>query len=263
MRAATGELNAVRAAGLLVRYAVMGDGAIVIVELPKHGSKGTQLEEPCVLEHWGIVMSGSVRLDGAGHHTYGPGSAFYVKPGPPAHRFEADGPAVLAGFAPLTVPINDSRAAFRARGITPVREPSVVAKLPATVHLDRARSASVGEIQTQSVTMGDYLFTVTTYGRLSGYTDDWCDLPHWGMVLDGDLILRFEGAEMELLGAGDAFYCPSGPPGHLIEVADAAAIVDYTPLAALDDPARRRALRTLAARPPRRARASRRPNAHL
>ena len=95
--------------------------------------------------------------------------------------------------------------------------------------------------------MGDWLFTRSAFGALSGFAEGWCDLPHWGLVIEGDLVLHWENGEIELLGRGDAFHCPAGPPGHRIEVADVAAIVDYTPIAAIDEPERRRAPRALAA----------------
>jgi hypothetical protein len=95
--------------------------------------------------------------------------------------------------------------------------------------------------------MGEWIFTRTTYGPLSGYTSGWCDMPHWGMVLSGDLALRFEGS-VELLSAGDVYYCPAGPPGHQFQVADGATTIDYTPVADLFGPGRKAEWRSAAAR---------------
>ena len=86
--------------------------------------------------------------------------------------------------------------------------------------------------------MGPWVFARNTFGPLSGYTTGWCDLPHWGMVLSGDLALTFEDG-VELLTAGDIYYCPPGPPGHQFQVADAATTFDYTPLDDLLGPARK------------------------
>jgi hypothetical protein len=107
---------------------------------------------------------------------------------------------------------------------------------------------ATGQIETESAIMGDWLFTRSRFGPLSGYAEGWCDLPHWGLVLDGDLVLHWEDGELELLGPGDAFHCPSGPSGHRIEVADRATIIDYTPTAAIDEPQGRRAARAIMAR---------------
>jgi len=95
--------------------------------------------------------------------------------------------------------------------------------------------------------MGQWLFTRSTFGPISGYGDGWCDLPHWGQVIDGTLVLRWESGEIELLGAGDVFCCPRGAGGHRIEGADAATMVDYTPVAAVRDPSLRRAPRAVSA----------------
>jgi hypothetical protein len=43
---------------------------------------------------------------------------------------------------------------------------------------------------------------------------------------------------VEVVGAGDAFYCRPGPPGHRLLAADPAVVADYTPLAAFDEVSR-------------------------
>jgi uncharacterized cupin superfamily protein len=251
MRVSPRELKAVRAGGLVTRYAILGQGVFVIVDLPEGGTAGTPVEDACELEHWGLVLQGEVALEAAGRQVFGPGNAFYVRPGAPAHHFRAARRAVIAGFAPVTEPVDDSPGALKARGIEVVRRVSAPTLPPpmVTIKGTPVRTASIGQIETEAAEMGAWLFTRTTFGRLSGYTDGWCDLPHWGLVLDGDLILRWEDGEIELLGPGDAFHSPAGPPGHRIEVADLATIIDYTPIAAIDDEGRRRAPQSVATRP--------------
>jgi hypothetical protein len=121
---------------------------------------------------------------------------------------------------------------------------------PTTIQVDaiRTRTAVTGRIETEAAVMGQWLFTRTSFGALSGHADDWCDLPHWGMVLEGNLVVRWEDSELELMVPGDVFHTPPGPPGHRIEVADPTTIVDYTPIRSVDDPGLRRARRALAAR---------------
>jgi uncharacterized cupin superfamily protein len=256
MRVSPRQLKAVRANGLVTRYAVLGQAAFGVVELPDGGTAGTPVEDPCELEHWAMVLQGELTLVGPRPQTFGPGTAFYVRPGPPAHQFRADRRAVVAGFAPLDEPLDDSPDALRARGVDVVRRAPAPIAPPRMVRVQgtRTRSASVGEIEAEAAEMGAWLFTRTSYGPLSGYTDGWCDLPHWGLVLDGNLVLRWEGGELELLGPGDVFHCPAGPPGHRIEVADQATIIDYTPIEAVDDEHRRRAPRAVAVRARRRRR---------
>ncbi len=249
MRVSPRELRAVRAGGLVARYAVLNEAVFVIADIPDSGTSGTSVEEPCLLEHWGLVLHGELTLEGRTTKTFGPGTAFYVRPGAPAHRFRSTERAVVAGFAPVAEPIDDSPAALRARGIEVVRQPPVPAAPPASVKVigARTRKATVGQVEIELAEMGDWLFTRTSFGPLSGYTDGWCDLPHWGLVLDGDLVLRWEDGSLELLGPGDAYHTPAGPPGHRLEVADVASVVDYTPISAVNDGGSRQAPRTAAA----------------
>ena len=249
MRVSPNDLKAVRAGGLVTRYAVMGDGVFVIAEVPRRGSAGTAIEDPCQAEHWGLVLLGDLRLQARRSREFGPGTAFYVPPGRP-HRFRADARVVVAGFAPLTEPLDDSAEALQAHGIETLRQlpPPDFPPMSIRVEGSRTRAAATGEIHTVSAVMGEWLFTRSTFGPVSGFAEGWCDLPHWGLVIEGDLVLHWEDGEIELLGPGDAFHCPSGPPGHRIEVADSATIVDYTPIAAIDEPERRRAPRAIAAR---------------
>lgn len=246
MRISPRELKAVRSGGIVTRYAALGEAAFILVELPETGSAGTTLEDACRLEHWGLVLHGELRLEARRSRTFRPGAAFYVAPGP-AHRFRADGPTAVAGFAPI-VDDDDPPGPMRALGMEIQDRVLLPPALPSTVRIDGgARSAMTGQIETESKVMGRWLMARSTYGRLSGYAEDWCDLPHWGMVLDGGVVLHWEDRELELLGAGDVFHTPVGPPGHRIEVPDRATIVDYTPIVAFDQPGHRKAPRTLAA----------------
>ena len=249
MRVSPRELKAVRASGLVTRYALLGEAVFLIVDFPDLGSQGTPVEDDCRLEHWGMVVQGELTLEGRRTRTFGPGTAFYVAPGP-VHRFRADSRAVVLGFAPVTGPIDETAAGLRSRGIEVLRRSAAPSPLPTSVRVEgtRTRAASAGHVDTISAVMGDWLFTRSTFGPRSGYDDGWCDLPHWGIVLQGDLIVRWEDGELELLGPGDVFHCPAGPSGHRIEASGFATIVDYTPIAAVDDPNRRRAPRAVAAR---------------
>lgn len=250
MRVSPRELKAVRASGLVTRYAILGSAVFVIVDLPDTGSAGTPIEDPCQLEHWGLVLQGDLTLTGRTARTFGTGTAFYVRPGAPAHRFRMSGRGVVAGFAPITRPIDESPQGLRARGLEVVQRPPVMSAPPPIVRVEgtRSRKSRVGQIETISAEMGEWMFTRTSFGPLSGYSDGWCDLPHWGLVFDGDLVLRWEDGALELLGPGDAFHTPGGPPGHRLEVADVATIVDYTPISAVDDRTHRKAPRVVIGR---------------
>ena len=50
-------------------------------------------------------------------------------------------------------------------------------------------------------------------------------VPHWGYVLKGRLVVRYEDRE-ETIEAGDAFYMP---PGHAPEAEEGTEIVQFSP----------------------------------
>jgi hypothetical protein len=91
------------------------------------------------------------------------------------------------------------------------------------------RPAADGEIVADSRRMGEYVFTRARLGAQAGYASDECDLRHWGLVTSGGLVIEWED-DVEVLRAGDAFYCPSGPPGHRLQAADPAVVLDLTPI---------------------------------
>ena len=90
----------------------------------------------------------------------------------------------------------------------------------------------VGEILSESWPMSAYVMTRVRMGERSGYTTGWCDAPHWGLVTEGRLAIEWED-DVEILSKGDLFHCPAGPPGHRLEAADPATLIDLTPVAAL------------------------------
>ena len=50
---------------------------------------------------------------------------------------------------------------------------------------------------------------------LEGLTDDLCDAPHWGFLLEGALTVTYATGEEETITGGELFYWP---PGHSIRV---------------------------------------------
>jgi hypothetical protein len=92
---------------------------------------------------------------------------------------------------------------------------------------------AAGEVHAEGVPMGPWLMMRVSFGPTSGFGSDFCDAPHWGLVLAGSIAIEYED-DVEVLGTGDVFHTPQGPPGHRLEVADGATIVDFTPIEVLD-----------------------------
>jgi quercetin dioxygenase-like cupin family protein len=214
---------------------MLGPVAYVEIEVPPQGSAGTGLETPVSNEGWGFVLRGRATLHGANGREFPAGAAFHV-PADDGHWFSAVGGTVIAGFAPVAPDLDATDAALRRQGfevmydarVPPKREPMAIRAVgPSRVF------RVAGAIEVETALMGEWVFMHMTYGPMSGYTSGWCDLPHWGLVLSGDLALHEEDG-FELLTAGDVYYCPAGPPGHQFQVPDAAATIDYTPLDGFD-----------------------------
>jgi hypothetical protein len=218
---------------MLTRYALLGDAAFILVDLPRTGTAGTSLELPCLTDHHGIVTKGtfSVHHEDGRTDTFEEGDAFYVPPGPPAHWFSSSPLCVVGGFAPLTEQPDVSPEALAALGLTVVARPSAPTPPPTDVTLAGAVAPfhRSGAIDVEGSWMGRWLFMRSRMGPRSGFTAGWCDLPHWGLVLDGEIAITYP-ERSELAARGDVYF---SPPGHRLTSADGATIVDYTPISEL------------------------------
>lgn len=234
MRVSPDELQAVQRAGMLTRFSVFGPVVFVLADLPAGGTTGTGLDEPCLTEHHGIVLNGSfiVRHADGRAETFDAGTAFYVPPGPPTHTFTCTPRTVVGGFAPMPeTPPDLSPEALLAQGYEIVPRPAAPADPPRTVTLGGSVDPfrRPGAIDVEGSPMGPWLFMRARFGARSGYTSGWCDLPHWGIVLDGEIAITYDGVT-ELASRGDAYYAP---PGHRFVSPDGATIADYTPISSI------------------------------
>jgi mannose-6-phosphate isomerase-like protein (cupin superfamily) len=238
---------------MVARFAPMGPVVYTVVELAETGSGGTSLEAPCTNPHWGLILSGEMEVvrDDLAPVRLTSGQVFHVPAGDPPHRFRAPGRLTAVGFVPLDGPAIDDRAieqadfeqaGFEQAGFELVDEPGMAPTLAPSVGITVAEASKVvalrrGQISTDASLMGPWVLSATRFGGVSGYATAWCDQPHWGTVLRGTIAIEWED-EVEIISAGDAYYCPAGPPGHRIEVTDAATIIDFTPVEALIRPGR-------------------------
>jgi uncharacterized cupin superfamily protein len=227
------ELRVVRRGDLLLRFAMLDRVAYVLAELPGTGTAGTSLEDPCQEPHWGIVLRGDVELERDGQRqALSAGTAFHVPAGEPAHRFFATGRAVFAGFVPIDRVPDGYVDHLDEHGYQTVtnggRAPGPGFGTVAMMSGIGSVRAGLGRVEAEAALMGDWVVCRATFGETTGYGSPWCDLPHWGMVITGGVAIEWEN-DVEVLSAGDVYACQAGPPGHHLEVADGATVIDFTP----------------------------------
>jgi quercetin dioxygenase-like cupin family protein len=238
MHVTLSECSTVKRGPLLLRFLDLGEAAMVFAETPETGSARTTLERWCDEAHWAVVLRGEVELERDDEVVSLPsGSAFHIPSGPPSHRLVASGRLMLAGMVPLADrgPGSDGLTAEEFGVVSPgeVRHDDEAAK-PVVARPDgRPVSLEEGRVLAEMAEMGSWIFTRVTFGRTSGYATSWCDATHYGLVLRGTMAIEWED-DVEVVGAGDVYHCPGGPPGHRLEVADGAVAVDFTPRSAFE-----------------------------
>ncbi len=61
---------------------------------------------------------------------------------------------------------------------------------------------------------------------LEGLEGDACQVPHWGYVLSGQVVVSYTEGTEESCAGGDLFYWP---PGHSVRVLDDAEVILFSP----------------------------------
>jgi quercetin dioxygenase-like cupin family protein len=231
MHVTPSELRALRQDGTLIRFALLGSMAYIVADIPPSGSGGTPIEQPCTKPHWGFVLDGDVTLElDDTQHAIPAGSAFHIPPGGAAHRFRIAGAARMAGFEPIDEVVDTSVAALEARGFEVL--PADAFESASVIPPVAGPLLDVRQIEARIWPMSSFVLTQARFGPGSGYLSDYCDAPHWGLVTAGRLAIEWED-DVEVIAAGDIYHCPGGPPGHRLEAADPAAVIDLTPVEAL------------------------------
>jgi quercetin dioxygenase-like cupin family protein len=229
MHVGPADFRSIRRDGLTLRFAILGEVAYVLAEVPPSGSAGTALEAPCERPHWAFVLAGEVELDaGSERVTVPAGSTFYVPEGM-RHRIRAMGRTRLAGFERIDPRDDTSDSALKAQGFEVLAEAPGGSPAIVPVVEPVSRTIELGDVVPTGSRMGSLLFCQVGFGPRSGYASPFCDLQHWGQVTTGNIAIEWEN-DIEVLTAGDVFYCPPGPPGHRFQAADPSATVDFTPL---------------------------------
>ena len=61
---------------------------------------------------------------------------------------------------------------------------------------------------------------------LQGLKNNSCHCPHWGYVVEGELLVKYDNGTEETLVAGDVFYLP---PGHTALFGKDLKFLDFSP----------------------------------
>lgn len=61
---------------------------------------------------------------------------------------------------------------------------------------------------------------------LQGLEHNSCHCPHWGYVVEGAMLVKYDDGKEEMLQAGDVFYLP---PGHTAIVQENLKLIDFSP----------------------------------
>ena len=61
---------------------------------------------------------------------------------------------------------------------------------------------------------------------LNGLENDSCHCPHWGYILDGSILVKYDNGVEETLSTGDVYYMPNG---HTAIVQEDVKLVEFSP----------------------------------
>ena len=61
---------------------------------------------------------------------------------------------------------------------------------------------------------------------LQGLKNNSCQCPHWGYIVEGALLMKYDDGQEELLTSGDVFYMQ---PGHTAIVEKDVKLIDFSP----------------------------------
>jgi hypothetical protein len=61
---------------------------------------------------------------------------------------------------------------------------------------------------------------------LKGLKNDSCQCPHWGYILEGELLMTYDDGKEDNLSAGDVFYMQ---PGHTAVTKKDTKFIDFSP----------------------------------
>ena len=104
----------------------------------------------------------------------------------------------------------------------------------ATAITDLSVELSAGELETRYVEMGEMAIRHARVPAgtdltpvLKGLPGDRCPSPHWGIVLEGSMLLQHADGSEEKASAGEVYYWPAG---HTARTDDGAVFIEVGPV---------------------------------
>jgi len=102
--------------------------------------------------------------------------------------------------------------------------------IPVRVEAPGAVARQVPDFGTADGVLGAEYFSLAAGADLApllvGLHDDACDAPHWGYVIQGDVVVTYTDGDSEHCVTGDLFFWPSG---HSVRVEQDAELILFSP----------------------------------
>lgn len=102
--------------------------------------------------------------------------------------------------------------------------------IPVRLDAPGATARQLSEFGAASGTMGAEYFTLAAGTDIApllvGLEDDACQSPHWGYVINGDVLVSYTDGSHDRCRTGDVFHWPAG---HSVRVEEDADLILFSP----------------------------------
>ena len=103
--------------------------------------------------------------------------------------------------------------------------------VPAKIAIPNATARQIGDFgEGHAGTMAGEYFSLGAgtdiAPLLKGLKDDTCQAPHWGYILDGEVVVTYSSGKSETCAKNDLFFWP---PGHSVRVVRDAEVILFSP----------------------------------
>lgn len=138
-----------------------------------------------------------------------------------------------------TVPCTQTTGTFGERWLDKIanKSDSHKEKIMATAIQDLELELSAGDLETRYVEMGDMAIRHARVPAgtdltpvLQGLPDDRCPSEHWGIILEGSIVLDHADGTQETAYAGEVYHWPAG---HTAHTDGGAVFIEVGPVAAM------------------------------